>query len=149
MGFAINRAFGSLAPTEVALAKSDLPAPRVILRDFGEAVVSGGDATLDGLIELNKFDQVRLARYDSGHFRVSSKRYDGQFQIYLYEGKGRSSPRTAAILQIDEAGRPTGLIFGPTYLANIRSTGDYNRVYNQGIRNTVRRTQPGCSGIVC
>lgn len=151
-GFSINRSFNGLEPTQTALEQSDAPAPRALLKDFGEAVVEGGDATLGGLIDLNSFDRARLARYADGHFRVSRRRYGGQFSISLYEGKGRSSPRRAATLQIDEAGRPTGLIFRPTYRANVRSSGDYDRSFNQGIGNRnagVRRSEPGCSGVTC
>lgn len=151
-GFSINRSFNGLEPTQTALAQSDMPSPRSLLREFGEAIVSGGDPTLGGLIDLNSFDRARLARYSDGHFRVSTRRYGGQFRISLYEGRGRSSPSRVATLQIDEAGRPTGLIFRPTYRADIRSAGDYDRSFNQGIGNrdaSVQRSQPGCSGIAC
>jgi hypothetical protein len=151
-GFSINRSFNGFEPTQTALTQSDLPLPRTILKEFGKAVVSGGDPTLGGLIDLNSFDRARLARYANGNFRVSSKRYEGQFRISLYEGKGRFTPRRIATLQIDEAGRPTGLIFRPTYRANIRSAGDYDRSFYQSFRNrdaSVYRSQPRCSGVAC
>lgn len=152
VGFSINRPFNGLAPTPASLAQPDMPSPRSLLREFGEAVVRGGDTTLGGLIDLNSFDRARLAIYADGHFRVSSKRYGGQFRIQLFEGKGRSSPSRSATLQIDEAGRPTGLIFEPTYRADSRSAADHHRSYIQAIRNGdagARWSKPECSGIAC
>ena len=119
-GFSINSSATGFAATAAAMAQADPPSARQLLRQFGEAVVNGGDPTLGGMIGLNAFDRARLARYADGHFRVSSRRRNDLFRIFLSEGKGRSSAKDAAILQLDDAGRPIGLVFGPTYFEGRR-----------------------------
>ncbi|MDC8754567.1 hypothetical protein OIK40_07935 [Erythrobacter sp. sf7] len=149
IGFAINRTLEGAQPTAIAQARSDLPSVRPLLRAFAEAVVSGGDATLDGLIYLDSFDEARLAPYVGGSFRLSRTMVAGNFSIYLYKNKTRSGGRRTAVLQLDDAGRPLGLTFGPRYVADRRSSDDDDRTYYSGIRNRERSVQSCVGKTVC
>ena len=145
IGFAINRTLEGAQPTAIAQARTDLPTVRPLLRAFAEAVVSGGDATLDGLIYLDNFDEARLAPYVGGSFRLSRTMVAGNFRIYLYKDKTRSGARRTAVLQLDDEGRPLGLTFGPRYVADRRSSEDDDRTFEQGLGN-MQRSVRSCAG---
>jgi hypothetical protein len=149
IGFAVNRTLDGARPTAAALAYPDLPAPRPLLRAFGEALVSGGDPSLGGLIFLDSFERARLARFVGGSFRLPRKRSAGNLIIALYEGKTRSGTRRTAILQLDDTGRPLGLTFGLRYVADQRSSSDDDRAYNQGMGNMQRSIQSCAGKTVC
>lgn len=149
IGFAINRTLEGAQPTAAALANPDMPAPRPLLRAFGEALVSGGDPSLGGLIFLDSFERARLARFVGGSFRLPRKRGAGNLVIALYEGKTRSGTRRTAILQLDDAGRPLGLTFGLRYVADQRTSSDDDRAYNQGMGNMQRSVQSCAGKTVC
>ncbi|WP_299191953.1 hypothetical protein [uncultured Erythrobacter sp.] len=145
LGFAINARIGDLAPSEAALTSTDLPMPRSLLRDFAEAVTSGEDASLGGLINLGEFELARLALYRSGNFRVSRSRLNGNYHVLFYEGSRRSGLRSRAVLQFDEQGRPIGLLFTPTYFPRDRSRYHDDRRFTQRLANERASIRSRCA----
>ncbi|WP_416831671.1 MAG: hypothetical protein ACMUJI_01340 [Erythrobacter sp.] len=139
-GFSINRAAKDYAPTPAALERSGADQQFALSREFGEAVVSGGDPTLGGLIDLDDFDQARLKRFAGGGFRVPNRRRGGNVPIRFYQGPGRTNYGGAATLRYDAAGIVTGIVFLPYLAGRERSARDYDRAFDS-LQSTQRSNQ--------
>lgn len=114
-GFSINPAMRDLAPTAVAQKSDDLPEPRALLRKVAKAVVNGEDARLGGIVPIDDFTIARLSQFEDGAFRMVRRQYKGQVDVFMMTGKGRSSPKQRVTMALDDEGRPTALVFAPTY----------------------------------
>lgn len=96
-----------LAPTEVGLASAQLPSKQSINEKFQNAVISGSDPSLDGLLSISTEQREQLA----GMKEWTVLRVDA-FSDYgvetLWHDDKRSSGADTTI-HFDDAGRPVGL----------------------------------------
>lgn len=69
-GFAVNPVIAEFEPTAVARGAGNLPSRYQLAKAFGEAVSTGGDASLGGFLALGEYERARLAELANSRFRV-------------------------------------------------------------------------------
>ena len=145
-GFSINQPLERLG-SGASEAEYDGERERELLRDLGEAVVSGGDATLGGRLDVDSFDAARLAQFEGGRFRLTRRRLAGSFRLILTESGARGSERRALLLERDEEGSPRSLIFTPTYFPSDTATGSGDSRLNRSAGRDGRAVNGRC--VIC
>lgn len=116
--FGINAPLGALAPTPAALAAGKLPFPRRFGAMLGEAIISGDDPGLGGLVALSAFDRARLAPFKGGKFWVLQPLVRSTMPGIADVKRIRLRDATARYRQtlhvyFDAQDRPLGLAFAP------------------------------------
>ena len=116
--FGINPPLGALAPTPAALEAGKLPFPRRFASKLGEAIVSGDDPSLGGLVALSDFDRERLSPFKGGSFWVLQPHVRSTMPGIAEVKRIRLRDATATQRQtvhvyFDAGNRPMGLAFAP------------------------------------
>jgi len=96
-----------MAPTDVGLASSQLPSKGSIQKSFQDAVLSGSDVSLGGLIPISVEQREQLAAMKG--WTVFREDASGEYGV---ESLWLDKKRTSAVditIHFDGAGRPIGL----------------------------------------
>ena len=148
-GFAVNPVISRFAPTEAAMAADELPSRYGFASSFAEAVTSGGDPTLGGMLELDQFERARLAEFSDSKPRAWRRPDGDRWRVSFSRWDGDNLERLMALIYFDLADRPTGLIFAPTYdpeWVSPNASSLVDRGASLSSRpNAVRIPQPRCS----